>query len=160
MRLAIGAEDLVADGVAVVVVDVLEVVDVDHQHADGVAVAAGAGDLLLAEAEEVAAVVEAGEPVDRRHGLDLGEQVALGDLGVVLAALEAAAVVHRGDGDDRGADEEELVGERGREVGDLDQAERQRAHVEGVDGEVEEDRGDGAPGEQQADARTSRLMPA
>jgi hypothetical protein len=52
---------------------------------------------------------------------------SLGDLGVVLAALERAAVVLRGDRDDRGADQEELVGERGREVVDLDQAERQRA---------------------------------
>ena len=38
-----------------------------------------------------------------------------------------------------------------------EQAERERGHVEGVDGEVEEDRGEGAPGEQQADAEDDQV---
>ena len=63
---------------AVDVVDALEVVDVQHQHADRVARAAGPGQLGPQALVEVAVVVEAGERVGLRLVLEAGA-----DLGVV-----------------------------------------------------------------------------
>ena len=59
-------EHRVAGEVAVAVVDVLEMVDVDQQHTDGAAVAAGRADHPSQVLVEVAAVEDPGEYVDAR----------------------------------------------------------------------------------------------
>ena len=69
-----GAQDLVAGRVAVLVVEDLELVDVDHQHADRVARAPTSGE-QTAELVEVASVREAGQGIGR--SLDLGGLVRI-----------------------------------------------------------------------------------
>ena len=74
-RAADRAQDLVAGRVAVRVVEDLELVDVDHQHADRVARPAATRE-QAAELVEVASVRQAGQGVGR--GLCLGGQVRVG----------------------------------------------------------------------------------
>jgi hypothetical protein len=69
-RLGELAQHLVADAVAVDVVDALEVVDVEHQHRDRVVRPARAGQLGAQALVDVAVVVEAGEPVCLRLVLE------------------------------------------------------------------------------------------
>ena len=52
---------------ALAIVVLLEVVDIDHRHGDVVPVACGALDLHLQVALEVAAVVETGQLIDERE---------------------------------------------------------------------------------------------
>src|SRR5581483_12336969 len=63
-------EHLVARGVAAAIVDVLEVVDVEHQCRQRRTVASGARPFPFSELEEAAPVVEPGE---RIHGRELDE---------------------------------------------------------------------------------------
>src|SRR5262249_19082792 len=67
-------DDLVTDLVSVLVVDVLEVIDVDHHRDQSVPVAPGAGQLPLGQLEEVPAACDAGQVVDRGQLLDLREE--------------------------------------------------------------------------------------
>src|SRR5678816_2036186 len=89
------AQHVVAGEVAVLVVDLLEVVDVEHQQRQRPAVARAACDLALEELEEVALVVGAGQGVHDRHPVDL----------FVVARLDAGAGQEL---EDRGADLEEV----------------------------------------------------
>ena len=75
------AQHVVAGEVAVLVVDRLEVIDVEHQQRQRPAVARAARDLALEELEEVALVVGAGQGVHDRHLVDL----------FVVARLDAGA---------------------------------------------------------------------
>jgi hypothetical protein len=81
--------------VAVLVVDRLEVIDVEHQQRQRPAVARAARDLALEELEEVALVVGAGQGVHDRHLVDL----------FVVARLDAGA---RQELEDRRADLQEV----------------------------------------------------
>ena len=77
------------------VVDLLEVIDVEHQQRQRPAVARAARDLALEELEEVALVVGAGQAVHDRHPVDL----------FVVARLDAGA---REELEDRRADLHEV----------------------------------------------------
>ena len=82
-------EHLVAGAVPVHVVDALEVVDVEHQHRDGVVNAAGTAQLGAQALVEVAMVVEAGERVCLRLMLEPRAHVRVveGERGRVPEAL-------------------------------------------------------------------------
>src|SRR5690606_20784819 len=64
------AQQVVALGVAEGVVDRLEAVEVEHEHAEAMALCAGAGVRLLHQAAEGAPVVQAGQRVLERLPLD------------------------------------------------------------------------------------------
>ena len=88
-----GLEHDVAHLVAVAVVDLLEVVDVEHEHREGAAVAVGAAELLLGALHEMAAVIHAGEVVDVCLAAEFFfEELALGDVGVGAAHARGLAV--------------------------------------------------------------------
>ena len=77
-RLGDLTKDVVADGMPERVVELLEPVDVDHEHAHAVLGAASLGeqpDVLV----EVAAVREPGEGIGRRPGLGLAQRVDAGE---------------------------------------------------------------------------------
>ncbi|MNV63228.1 hypothetical protein D3C71_1558100 [compost metagenome] len=71
-----GADGLVAGFVAEAVVDVLEVVDIDHRHRHVIAVA-GQGQLALAVFKKAAAVGQAGEEIAGRQILQRANQLQL-----------------------------------------------------------------------------------
>src|SRR5262249_45207133 len=64
-------QDEVAAQVAVLVVDSLELVDVEHQHGERPEVALGAGHFAVEELEQVALVMDLREAVDDREAIDL-----------------------------------------------------------------------------------------
>ena len=84
------AEDPVPDGVAQVVVHLLEVVHVDHDEGQGAGVAVRPADFHLQEALEVAVVVNPGERVDQGllQGLPVQVSVLHGHRRKLAAALE------------------------------------------------------------------------
>ena len=69
-----GDERVVAGRVAVAVVDLLEVVDVDHQRRERLAAAAGAGELVARALLERAPVEQAGERIGGGGVAQLGDQ--------------------------------------------------------------------------------------
>jgi hypothetical protein len=74
-------EHVVARQVPVGVVDLLEVVEVEHHQRQGPPVAVGAGDLALQGLEEVSLVGDLGQPVDGGEAVDL----------LVVGVLDVAA---------------------------------------------------------------------
>src|SRR5208282_1106740 len=69
-----GAQNIVADHVSEVVVDLLEVVQIDHEDTDAASVAGGAGDLLDQAGVEITAIEYAGKPVavgQLTHAIDV-----------------------------------------------------------------------------------------
>ena len=115
-----GAQHLVPAEVAGAVVDRLEPVDVDHQHAEAAVAAPGAADLLLEGQEQLRAVEEPGERIgprevdhplhrpslvpgigDRHERQQPGRQQADGEAQDVLRAVQPEVRVdrqHRGKG--------------------------------------------------------------
>lgn len=93
-----GAEHLVACGVAIDVVDLLEVVDVHHDGGKRVVGAECMVEFAVGEFEEVAAVVEAGERVGDGGFLDCGEEAGVldgdgGGLGEEVKVFDIAGIV-------------------------------------------------------------------
>ena len=97
-RLGDAAQDDVAGGVAVRVVDGLEVVDVDEGDAQRPLVARCALDLGEQGGEEGLAIDDAGQAVDRRPVVGVGEGGGDAVDGVPEAGLEATAAIRDGDG--------------------------------------------------------------
>jgi hypothetical protein len=78
-------QDPVANGMTVNVVDLLEVVDVDHQRDQGLAEALRVREGTLRHLHEMTPVVQAGHPVDRREFLVPDRQSAVVAQGGILA---------------------------------------------------------------------------
>ncbi len=79
------AEHVVADGVAVGVVDVFEVVDVDKQHAEAPVVAAEFFEGVVEGHEGVAAVADAGEGAEQGHFFEFFDVLFFLYVGAVFA---------------------------------------------------------------------------
>ena len=96
-------QHIVAPGVAVFVVDLLEKVHVQHQHTEHLHAAAAARDFVFGLVVEVAPVAQAGQRVAARHALQLGLHTLL--LGVVehrgAAGHKAALGIVDGGGADQ-----------------------------------------------------------
>ena len=93
-RLGQFGEHLVARDVAVHVVDLLEVVDVDHQRDEGLAEPLGVGEGGLGGLHEVAPVVQAGDAVDRGQFLVPDREPAVVAQGDVLARADQEGQQH------------------------------------------------------------------
>ena len=97
-----GAQNIVADHVPEVVVDLLEVIQIDHQDADAAAIAGGAGDLFDQAGVEIAAIEDAGESVaigELAHAIDVagvlgggGQDVGNGFQGLNVIGQERFAL--------------------------------------------------------------------
>ena len=86
----------VAGGMAVRVVDVLEMVDVEHQHGEGLLLLARAGNQPLQMPHDVAAVEQPGQRIGQRHrqaGGVIGDQPVLVALLPYLAAHASQQLV-------------------------------------------------------------------
>ena len=118
MRLGYPAQDRVADGVAVRVVDRLEMVDVDECHTKGPLVARCAFDLGEQRREERLSIGDAGQPVDGRAIVCVGERGGDEVDRGTEAGFESAATRRHGDGVVAGGDP----------LGGLDQPPESQAH--------------------------------
>ncbi len=138
-------EHAVADGAPIDVVDALEVVEIEQQHAGRNARAVGAGELGRDRIEHVAAVVEPGERVHAGALLGLGASALGGQQRLGLAA-QAPAEEHEAGGCERERDGEQdeharrdaRGGEEGRlpALGDDDPAQPRRCAREHAIGEA------------------------